>query len=307
MPLNGIREATRMGESEIQNARAVIAAAISVAASVKARSIMAHSTAIPDWAEFVQGIDASTELIIIHPAGAAPPLRPGGVMHLLEVPEFNLTRMDQIKMATMLAFSHRLLDAGQTFVALSGPAGQPIDTLVVMRVGKEYELFLSVDQPKLTEHVRRVVFQRVLTIALELATEGREGRPIGTTFVIGSVRELQKHVEQTIMNPFRGYGEKERNILDESMRNTVKEFAAIDGAFIIKGNGVIVSAGTTLRPEAAGDGLPPGLGARHAAAAAITASTHCIAITVSQSTGAVRLWRRGRMITEIEQAPRGPH
>jgi DNA integrity scanning protein DisA with diadenylate cyclase activity len=88
------------------------------------------------------------------------------------------------------------------------------------------------------------------------------------------------------------------------MDETVKEIAKLDGAFIIKGNGVIVSACATLRPAIAGNELPQGLGARHAAAAAITASTKSIAVTLSQSTGDVRIWRRGTMITEIEKAPR---
>ena len=56
----------------------------------------------------------------------------------------------------------------------------------------------------------------------------------------------------------------------------------------------------------AGDDLPQGLGTRHLAAAAITASTKSIALTVSESTGNVRIWRRGKMITELEKAPRTP-
>lgn len=107
------------------------------------------------------------------------------------------------------------------------------------------------------------------------------------------------------INPFRGYTEKERNIMDQTMTEVVKELSKIDGAFIIKGNGVIVSAGTTLRPALAGEEMPKSLGARHAAAAAITASTKCLAISLSESTGTVRLWRRGSMITEIERSPRG--
>ena len=92
--------------------------------------------------------------------------------------------------------------------------------------------------------------------------------------------------------------------MDDSMKETVKEIAKLDGAFIIKGNGVVVSACATLRPALAGEELPQGFGARHAAAAAITASTKSFAITLSESTGDVRVWRRGTMITEIEKAPR---
>ena len=50
--------------------------------------------------------------------------------------------------------------------------------------------------------------------------------------------------------------------------------------------------------------LKQGLGSRHAAAAGITASTKSVAITLSESTGEVRVWRRGQLITEIEKAPR---
>ena len=117
-------------------------------------------------------------------------------------------------------------------------------------------------------------------------------------------REVQKLCQEGRISPFRGYTEKERNILDDSMRETVKEIAKIDGAFIIKGNGVIVSAGTILRPALAGEELPQGLGARHAAAAGVTASTKSLAISLSESTGTLRVWRRGTMITEIEKASR---
>jgi DNA integrity scanning protein DisA with diadenylate cyclase activity len=295
-----------MTPREIHSARAIIECAGTVAKETEARAIMVYASAVPDVHELVAQIGPPTQIILIHQAGEPPPAADGERVHHLEVPRVQLTRMDQIKMASVLGFSQRLLDEGDSFVALSGVAGQPVDTMVVMRVGAEYELFQTVNQPKIIEHVRRVVFQRVLSIALELANEGREGKPTGALFVIGSIRELRKYTEQNIINPFRGYLERERNILDNQMRNTVKEFAAIDGAFIIKGNGVIVSAGTTLRPDIGGETLPQGLGARHAAASAITASTRSIAITVSESTGAVRLWRRGRMITEIEKALRAP-
>ena len=222
----------------------------------------------------------------------------------MSVPAFDLTRMGQIKMATLIAFSQQLLKAGDVFVFLTGVAGRGIDTLLTMRVGEEFELFQSVGQPQLTEHIRRPVFERVLRLALELAHEGREGKPVGTLFVIGDHREVQKYCLPGRINPFKGYTEKERNILDDSMGDSVKEIAKLDGAFILKGNGVIIAACTTLRPSVATEPLPQGLGSRHAAAAAITATTRSIAISLSESTGDVRVWRRGAMITEIEKAPR---
>jgi len=176
--------------------------------------------------------------------------------------------------------------------------------MMMMEVGQEYEMFQSVDQPPITEHIRRAVFERVLNLALELAAEGREGKPLGAIFVLGDSTQVIEHSHQIIINPFKGHPENERNILDNRLTETVKEFAAIDGAFVIKGAGTIVSAGTYLLPKVMAEELPQGLGARHAAAAAITAATKSIAITISESTGTVRIWRQGRLITEIEKAKR---
>ena len=284
----------------------IISAAVRVANNVKARAIMVYIDAVDDAEKFVAAVKGNTEVVFIARDEKDAKLAKSVNAKSVTVPGFNLTRMGQIKMASIMAFSQQLLRSGDVFVFVSGVVGQGLDTLVVMKVGAEYELFRTVDQPKLTEHIRRVVFQRVLALALELAHEGREGRPVGAIFVIGDYREVQKYCQQNIINPFHGYTEKQRNILDDAMRETVKEFATIDGAFIVKGSGVIASAGTTLRATIAGEELPQGLGARHAAAAAITAATRSIAITVSESAGTVRIWRLGKMITELEKAPRTP-
>ncbi|MBN1845451.1 MAG: diadenylate cyclase [Sedimentisphaerales bacterium] len=221
---------------------------------------------------------------------------------VVRVPPIQLTRNGQIKMAVMLAFSKRLLRPGDRFVFLTGLSQGKLDTMIVMEVGREYEMFQSVDQPPLTEHIRRAVFERVLNLALELAAEGREGKPSGAIFVLGDSAHVLENTRQNIINPFKGYPEQQRNILDDAMTETVKEFSSIDGAFVIKGTGTIVSAGTYLLPKLVPEELPQGLGARHAAAAAITAATKSIAITISESTGTVRIWRQGKLITEIEKA-----
>jgi len=222
---------------------------------------------------------------------------------VVQIPEVQLSRMGQIKMSVMLALSKHYLKPNDHFVYLTGLASGHLDTLMLMEVGKEYEIFQSVDEPPLTERIKRTVFERVLSLALELAAEGREGKPIGAIFVIGDAKEVAENSKQNIINPFKGYTEKECNILSETMSETIKEFSSIDGAFIIKGNGAIISAGTYLLPKIVTEDLPQGLGARHAASAAITAATHSIAITISESTGSVRIWRQGRLITEIEKAP----
>lgn len=278
-------------------------AAVSVAKAVQARALFAYANAIEDIRALTAATKPPTRVVLVCRDAVDVERARAASAESIAVPAFDLTRMGQIKMATLIAFSQGAIDAGDVFVFLTGVAGRGIDTLVTMRVGAEYELFQSVGQPKLTEHIRRPVFERVLRLALELAHEGREGKPIGTLFVIGDHREVEKASLPGRINPFHGYTEKERNILDDSIGDIVKELAKLDGSFIIKGNGVIVSACATLRPALAGEQLPQGLGARHAAAAAITASTRTIAVSLSESTGVVRVWRRGAMVTEIEKSP----
>jgi DNA integrity scanning protein DisA with diadenylate cyclase activity len=143
------------------------------------------------------------------------------------------------------------------------------------------------------------VFERLLTIATHLAIEGREGHPIGTIFVVGDVLRVLAQSRGMILNPFQGHPESERNVLDPRLEETIKEFSAIDGAFVVRGDGVVLTAGTLLATNGMAEALPKGLGARHAAAAAITATTHAIAIAVSASTGIVSVYKSGQMLTDI--------
>lgn len=296
-----------MAKYEGDFTRPITAAAAQVAKTVSARAFFVYVNAIDDPQSLLAMLEPPTQLVMICQTPEEEAIADSLQAQKLLVPDFDLTRMGQIKMATLLAFSKQLLQPNDVFVFVAGGTGHGVDTLVTMRVGEEFELFQTVGQPSLMEHIRRPVFERVLRIALELANEGREGKPVGSTFVIGDHREVLKYASEGRINPFRGYTEKERNILDESITDTVKEIAKLDGAFILKGNGVIITACATLRPTIAGEQLSQGLGARHASAAGITANTKSIAITLSESTGDVRVWRRGAMITEIERSPQISH
>ncbi|MCO6436804.1 MAG: diadenylate cyclase [Phycisphaerae bacterium] len=285
-------------------AASIIAASADVVRKTHAGVLFAYISAAGDLAALRSAIKKPARLVLV--ARNEDERHRGEAVgaETLTVPPLDLSRMGQIKMASLIAISQQLLKPDDVFVFLTGLPGGQIDSLITMRVGKEFELFQSVDQPKLTEHIRQPVFERVLRVALELGEEGREGKPVGTIFVIGDHRQVQKYYDEGRINPFRGYTEKERNILDDTIRDTVKEIAKLDGAFVIKGNGVIVAACAMLRPSAPGEELAQRLGARHAAAAGITAGTRAIAITLSESTGDVRVWRRGQMITELERSSR---
>jgi len=223
---------------------------------------------------------------------------------VLEVPQVELDRMGQVKLAALVGISRRLLDLSDTVVFLTGPFRGLIDSLVVLHLGSEYELLHATDQPSIDEHIKRTVFQRTLELALHLGSYGREGRRIGAMLVVGDTLEVLSRSEQMILNPFQGYPEKKRNILDQRMTETIREFAQLDGAILIRGNGVIESAGTRVMASSRHP-VESGLGSRHAAAAGITDSTKSVALTVSSSDGTVRIWRAGKLVASLEPGGRG--
>ncbi len=284
----------------------MLTAAIAITKQTKANALLVYTDLCRADDALKAGPGESYKTILVTQERDPNTQARGRGRYVVRLPKVNLTRMGLVKMATVVSFSQGVLLPGERFVFATGVRDAQLDTIVLMTVGREFELLQTVGQPVLTEHVRRAVFQRVLNLATSLAAEGREGRAVGGLFVLGDTTEAVKASQQMILNPFHGYAERQRQILNSEMAETIKEYSALDGAFVIKGNGVVVSAGTYLRPGVAGEELPQGLGARHAAAAGITASTKSIAITVSQSTGAVRIWRGGKLITEIERAQRQP-
>lgn len=219
----------------------------------------------------------------------------------IRVPNVSLSRMGQVQLALLLALSRRIIRQHDVVVFLAGEAGSgTLDTVLVTEIGREFETFAFGGENDLPADP--AVIERVIELAASLGSEGREGRPVGALFVVGDSERVESLTRQLILNPVSGYAEKDRNILDPALRETVKELATIDGAFVIQGNGVIRSAGTYLKTASQDEHeLPKGLGARHHAAAGITAVSDAIAVSVSQSTGTVTVFRGGRIVTSIER------
>jgi diadenylate cyclase len=151
-----------------------------------------------------------------------------------------------------------------------------------------------------TRHVAKV-----LEIALRFAREGREGVAIGTTFVLGDRTTLGPYLRQLILNPLKGHAPATRSIHNPTFLETLRELSAMDGAFIVSRRGVVDSAGTYLDAPIGRGRLSPGLGARHAAALAITTVTTATAVVISASSGTVSVYDGGETVLELERVPPG--
>jgi DNA integrity scanning protein DisA with diadenylate cyclase activity len=140
--------------------------------------------------------------------------------------------------------------------------------------------------------------REVIILAVEIAREGREGRRIGTMFVVSDTKNVMKHSRSLILDPLLGHPAKLKQISDTDMRETVKELAQLDGAFVVSDEGTVVSACRYLDSSSEGIDLPLGLGSRHMAAASITKLTNSVAVVVSESS-VVRIIDDGQIVSEI--------
>ena len=140
------------------------------------------------------------------------------------------------------------------------------------------------------------VLDSVIRTAVEISREGREGKAVGTSFVVGDTENVLDHSRQFVLNPFHGHNEAERQITDVGIRGHIKEFAQLDGAFIVTGAGVVEAAGRYITVDVSQVNLPGGLGSRHSSVAGITRVTRSIGVVVSQSGGLITIFRDGKIV-----------
>lgn len=279
----------------------LISSATSIAKKIGANSVLIYADVIESL-DLIKDIHTNVNVILATKDEETFTNAKKVFKNVLRVPAVNLTRVGKVKISVMKAVSAGLVVAGDKIVCLSGVEQLGyFDNILVLDIGKEFEVFTSADLPSKKDKLKPEVFEAVMTLAIELANQGRDGKPIGTIFVIGDHQKVLQLSRQLIINPFHGYKEEKRSILDPQLRETIKEFSALDGAFVIRDNGVVIAAGRYLSAALNKEEFPQGLGSRHVSAAGITSVSDATAIVISESTGTVRIYKKGDMFMEIEK------
>jgi len=287
-----------------QQNRIMLETACSIANKTRSKGVLLYADMIEDYEALAKiGQEKKVDFILAIKDKSSFQDATSVFEKVLRIPDVPLGRTNQMKMAIIQALSKGLVKKGDKWICLSGiPQTKVLDNLLILEFGKEFEIISSTDLPVISEIVRPEVFETVLSLALEISVEGKEGRKaIGTIFVLGKHEDVLKFSHPMVINPFQGYPEEERNILDRRLKETVKEFSSIDGAFIFREDGVILAAGRHLDVSGENIEIPLGLGSRHRAAAGITSLTDALAIVISEETGGVRIFHHGKIFMEIEK------
>jgi DNA integrity scanning protein DisA with diadenylate cyclase activity len=214
---------------------------------------------------------------------------------------------DRLTQALLEAVADDILHPGSCVVAMySGFDAENIDSVSVIKLGEHLDRLSGRDLRLLETRVPLDTLKVVVDLATEIGREGREGKPVGTMFVVGDTRKVLSRSHPQGFDPVRGYSRKERNLHDPRVREGIKEIAQMDGAIIVSADGTVECACRYVDSSAETITLSKGLGARHWAAAAISRATKAVAVTVSQSNGTVRIFNDGEVVLRIEPIHRRP-
>ena len=208
---------------------------------------------------------------------------------------------ERLTQALLESVADDILEPGASVIALySGFEVGAIDSISVIRLDEHLGRLTVRDLRQLETSVPLDTLKTVVDLAVEIGREGREGKPVGTLFVVGDSRKTLKLCHPISFDPVRGYNRRDRSLDDPRVREGIKEIAQMDGAFIVSADGTIEAAAQYISAPAASVTLSKGLGARHWAAATVTKATKAIAVTVSETNGTVRLFQNGEVMLRIE-------
>jgi DNA integrity scanning protein DisA with diadenylate cyclase activity len=225
-------------------------------------------------------------------------------MNLLTVDQRPAPMRERLSLALLEALTAEHVKQGSNIVAVyngieADDARDPMDSISVIYLGDHLERLSARDLRKLDTQVPLETLKAVVDLATDIGREGREGKPVGTLFVVGDTRKVMTLSRVIGFDPVRGYSRRERNLRDKRVRESMKEIAKLDGAVIVNKDGTVEAAARFISVEADGITLSKGLGSRHWTAAAISKRTHAIAVVVSESTGVVRVFQGGEVVLHI--------
>lgn len=289
--------------ARISEPRALVRHAFGLAREIGVTKLLVHAHSLRD----VHDVDAAREVeevVWFAEQSLEIDLEAEPKANLIRVPD-STQPMNQLQMALLLGVVRGDLSYAETVVSVfSIAAGPRLDAVWVTSPRRAFPWFGEQHLERVRDLVALEVFVRVVEIALRFAVEGREGSRIGTIFVLGDPKQLEAHLRQLILNPCKGHARRLRNVNNPAFFETLREFSALDGAFVVDPNGVVEAAGVYVDAPMRRIKLRPGLGARHAAAAAITRAADAIAVVLSQSSGTITVYHRGRALLDLDPARR---
>ncbi len=255
-----------------------------------------------DWQKLRQSVPESVTNIIVA-ADSDEELAGATEAGLIPLPlnKEKSPLLERLQHALLEAVADQVLKNNCDVIAVyCGFEHQKLDSISLIRLDDRMRRLTARDLQRLESSVPLKSLKVVIDLATQIGREGREGKKVGTMFVIGDTRRVLTHCKDSGFDPLRGYHRKMRSLLDPRVREDIKEIAQMDGAFVVSPDGIVEKSRQIIEVKHADLTLSKGLGARHWAGAAISQITNSVAIVISQSSGTVRLFQNGDLVMRIE-------
>lgn len=287
-----------------EQTRNLLAAARLLHKSTRADAVLLLAEYPLDWVETSEELKGIKTLIAPLNKSVAHSLKDQFSLHVLPVDYRPVPMRERLSLALLEGLTAELLRQGSNVIAVyngieAEDARDPMDSISVIYLGDHLERLSARELRKLDTQVPLETLKAVVDLATDIGREGREGKPIGTLFVVGDTRKVMALSRVIGFDPVRGYSKKERNLRDKRVRESMKEIAKLDGAIIVNKDGTVEAAARFISVQAEGITLSKGLGSRHWTAAAVTKRTNAIAVAVSESSGVARVFQHGEVVLHI--------
>jgi DNA integrity scanning protein DisA with diadenylate cyclase activity len=274
--------------------------AVRLSAAGEADALLVMLDGPTEWERLREGAGQEKILVAASEIGALEGAREAGLETVLlemhDAPVF-----EKLTQALLESVADEILTPSADVVAVySGFEAGSIDSISFIRLDEHLGRLTARDLRQIETSVPLETLKAVVDLAVEIGREGREGKAVGTMFVVGDTRKVLAASHPAGFDAVKGHKRQERNVLDLRARESIKEVAQLDGAFIVTPDGTVEKACQIVNAPHGNLTMSKGLGSRHWAAAAISKATNAIAVVVSQSNGTVRLFKNGEVILRVE-------
>ena len=223
-------------------------------------------------------------------------------LEVIRLPLHTVDKYTQIRHALAVVLRSSRVSVGDLVACAIGyDVFKEGGTLVILtEIEASTEKLAVSDLLRLTDGIQPKALEVAVLVACKIGRAARRGKRIGVIFMLGDSIKVLKGSKQLVPNPFKGHDKVNRMLTNPDIHDALVELSKLDGAFVLRGDGFIQAAGVFLTSPPTEVELVSGLGARHAAAAAVTMRTKATAIAVSATDGNVRAFSGGKMVLKID-------
>src|SRR5690606_29873692 len=144
---------------------------------------------------FIVAVDSAQDLEGASEAGLKP----------LALNKEKAPLLERLQHALLEAAADELIRTNGEVVALySGFQHGRLDSISHLQLDERMRQLTTRDLQMLESRVPLKTIKAVIDLAAQIGREGREGKPVGTLFVVGDTRKVLEHANDSGVDPFRG-------------------------------------------------------------------------------------------------------